>query len=161
MTTNNIRTYYIHGLHALRSASEQGATAAKLLEGKAQNEELKSAMTEYGNTAARHQDEIVAFMRELDVTPNDFKDRVMEGVGKGTDEMLKAAEKANLIDMGVISGGLTGMQYYDNAFGGQVPSCQTLGLDDQARRWKAMAGEWQVLEERIAKIAETVIKAAV
>lgn len=157
MTSDKIKTYYIHGLHALRSASEQGAQAADYLQARAENEQLKSVMADYAATAARHQDEITDLMGELGVSANGFKDRVMEGVQNGTGEMLKAAEEADLIDMGVISGSQTGMQYYRNAFGGQVPSCKALGLDDQAARWSAMAEEWRALEDRLGTIAQSVI----
>lgn len=84
----------------------------------------------------------------------------MEGVGKGTDEMLKDAAKGNLIDMGVISGSQTGVQSYYNAFTGQLSSCEAVGLDEQAKRWKAMADECQAIEKRIGKVAEEMILTA-
>lgn len=159
MSRDNVKKYYIQALHALRSASEQGAATAPKLGKAAKDAELTAIAADYGATAARHQEQIVSFMNEISVEPNGFKDRVMEGVGNGTDEMLKAASD-DVIDLGVISGSQTGAQYYRHAFEGQSAMAKAFGLDDQATRWTAMAGEWQAIEDRLAKVSGTALEAA-
>jgi len=159
MSEANVKKYYIAAFHALRSASEQGAATAPKLEAYAKDPELKSLVTDYGTLAAKHEEQIVAFLEELDLKPNDFKDRVMEGVGNGTDEMLKAASD-DVIDLGVISGSQTGAQYYRNAFMGQPATAKALGLDDQAARWAEMADEWHEIEDRLAAAGQDALDRA-
>lgn len=159
MSTRNVKNYYIAALHALRSASEQGAAKAPLLIDKAKNPDVQQIARDYGGLAARHERQIATFMSEIGVEPNGFKDRVMEGVGNGTDEMLKAASD-DVIDLGVISGAETGAQYYRNAFVGQPAMAEALGFGNQAPRWGAMADEWQAIEDRLGKASKTAMQMA-
>lgn len=158
MSLADLKTYYVTGLHALRSASEQGAESAHMLAGRARDADLKQIVCDYQTTAARHQERIVGFMDELDVRPNGFKDRVLEGIGKGTDEMLKAGDRS-MLDLGVVSGSATGVQYFSNAFASQMPTCSALGLEVQGEQWKAMAREWQDIEKRLGAVAGNVVAA--
>ncbi|MGP7795646.1 DUF892 family protein [Sphingomonas sp. CLY1604] len=157
MSRQNVRSYYVAALHALRSASEQGAASAPKLEESAANADLKAIVADYGQLASIHRDKIVSFLGELEERPNDFKDRVMEGVGNGTDEMLSAASD-DVIDLGVISGSRTGAQYYRNAFEAQPATAKALGYDDQAARWGEMAAEWKEIEDRLAAASRTALK---
>lgn len=159
MSSLNVKNYYIAALHALRSASEQGAATAPMLAGKAGNADLKAIVEDHRDAATRHQQQIVAFMDEVGVEPNGFKDRVMEGVGNGTIEMLNAASD-DVIDLGVLSGTQTGAQYYRNAFVNQPAMAKAFGLDEQASRWAGMADEWQAIEDRLGQVAAAVMAAA-
>lgn len=156
MSSDNVKKYYVAGLHALRSASEQGATTAPMLKDKASDSELQAIVADYGALATRHQEEIVGFLSDLGLEPNDFKDRVMEGVGNGTTEMLKAATD-DIIDVGVISGASTGAQYYHNAFAAQPATAKVLDLETHVSRWSAMADEWKAIEARLAKANEAAL----
>ncbi len=159
MSSENVRKYYIQALHALRSASEQGAVTAPLLESKARNADLKAIVADYRETAIRHEEHIVSFMGVIGVEPNDFKDRVMEGVSNGTSEMLKAASH-DVIDLGVLSAAQTGAQYFRFAFVGQPTMAEAFGLDEQATRWVKMADEWQTILDQLSEIGVSVMAAA-
>nr|WP_245438717.1 hypothetical protein [Methylorubrum zatmanii] len=90
MADDNFTKWHIAGLHALRSASEQGDAAGKALAGKVSNADLKALLGEYSETAGKQETHFVGFLKELGTEPNGFKDRIMEGVGNGTSEMVKA-----------------------------------------------------------------------
>lgn len=160
MSTKTVKSYYISGLHALRSASEQGTAAAALLESKAVEPCLKDLMATYGETAANHEAEIANFLVELDVKPSDFKDRIMEGVGKGTDEMLKAAEDEGAMNLAVISGSQAGIAYFHNAFASYPSMANALDLPDQASRWEKMTKEWQEIATRRSELSLAILKKA-
>ena len=142
MPNEHFRKWYLSGLQALRSASEQGAQAGKELQAKADDADLKAAVARYGSLAAEHHAAIIGFLAEINQEPNSFKDRIMEGVSNGTIEMLRAAEDARIIDLAVLSGTGSGADYYANAFGGQTATAQALWLSGQAGQWKSMATQW-------------------
>ncbi|KAF0674914.1 DUF892 family protein [Profundibacterium mesophilum] len=153
ITTYDIRTFYIGALHALRSASEQGEAAADHLRDKAQTEAVQSAIKDYGTTAKAHSDRIASLLDALGEAPNDFADRIMEGIGNGTQEMMRAAHEGPAIDLAVLRGGRTGVQYLRDGFASQPVMCRSIGLDDQAEVWAGMADEWRELKDRMNAIS--------
>lgn len=160
MSTENVKRYYISSLHAFRSASEQGAAAASVLHTKADDPTLKQIMATYRDSADASQKMITAFLKDLGEAPNDFKDRVMEGVGNGMEEMMKAAPDDSVMDLAVISASETGVQYFSQAFATQPPMAKALGLPDQASQWAKMTQEWETIDKRLSEVAESVLETA-
>lgn len=156
MSTENFTRWYVAGLHALRSASEQGCEAATLLHDKAAGDEIRALLVQYRQITDEQQRSYVGFLKELNVEPTDFKDRIMEGVGAGTAEMLKAAPDQDLLDLSVISGCVSGLDYYVGAFKDQAALANRLGLDRQAATMQSMEAAAQRLRDRFFAAAETV-----
>ena len=148
--------WYIAGLHALRSASEQGSIAATELRGKTASEEIKSLLMEYQRITSTQQENYVGFLKALGTEPADFKDRIMEGVGNGTTEMVKAAPDQDLVDLSAISGSVSGLDYYVGAFKDQAALAKQLGLADQSETMKSMEQTARQLRERFFLAADTI-----
>lgn len=160
MANDNFRTWYIAGLHALRSASEQGAAGAKALQDRAGRPDLAAAVQTYGATARDHRVAITGFLRALDTAPNDFKDRIMEGVGNGTGEMVKAAPDQDMLDLSIVSGNQSGIHYYISAFDGASKQAGALGLTDQADGFAQMSETWRAIEQQYSRVAQPIMKRA-
>lgn len=156
MANKNFTEWYIAGLHALRSASEQGSEAASELQAGTTSEEIKSLLVEYQRIAAEQQQNYVGFLKALDTEPTGFKDRIMEGVGSGTDEMVKAAPDQDLVDLSAISGSVSGLDYYVGAFKDQGALASRLGLHEQSATMQSMGQAAQQLRDRFFAVAEKV-----
>ncbi|MGJ7582203.1 DUF892 family protein [Variovorax sp. RHLX14] len=156
MAKENFIKWHIAGLHALRSASEQGVEAAHELHAKAGSADVRSLLEAYAATAARQQEAFVGFLKELDAEPNDFKDRIMEGTNKGISEMVKAAPDQDLVDMSAVRGAMSGLDYYIGAFTDQSALSAKLGYADQARKLSSLSEAAQQLRDRFADAADTI-----
>jgi len=156
MSKGNFTKWHIAGLHALRSANEQGSEAGKKLEGQVADPEVKALLAEYETITAEHQKQYVGFLKELDAEPNDFTDRIMKGVAEGTDEMVKAAPDQQLMDLSAISGSVSGLDYYVGAFKDQSELAAQLGYAEQSATMKSMGEEAQDLRDRFSKAADTI-----
>ncbi|ARO57265.1 hypothetical protein B2G69_26000 [Methylorubrum zatmanii] len=156
MADDNFTKWHIAGLHALRSASEQGDAAGKALAGKVSNADLKALLGEYSETAGKQETHFVGFLKELGTEPNGFKDRIMEGVGNGTSEMVKAAPDQGLLDLSAVAGTQSGLDYYAGAFKGQGALARQLGYADQADSFMAMSKACEALRERFTKVGDTI-----
>lgn len=156
MANDNFIKWHIAGLHALRSASEQGAAAAEELAAKVSHPDLESLLKEYGATAARQQENFVGFMKEFDTEPNDFKDRIMQGIGEGTSEMVKAAPDQDLLDLSALSGSMSGIDYYVGAFKGQGALARQLGHAEQGETMMAMSKTCEDLRDRFIAVGDTI-----
>lgn len=156
MANDNFIKWHIAGLHALRSASEQGAAAAEELAAQVSHPELKSLLKAYGAAATKQQENFVGFIKELDTAPNDFKDRIMQGIGEGTSEMVKAAPDQDLFDLSALSGTMSGIDYYVGAFKGQGALAKQLGHAEQAQTMMAMSKACEDLRERFVLVGDTI-----
>lgn len=148
--------WHIAGLHALRSASEQGQKGAEALVDKATSANVREAVVAFGGLAAEHQDKIVGFLAEFDVKPNGFEDQIMKGVGKGRAEMIDAAPDDVTRDLSLIAGNQSGIDYYRGAFRGQGSLAEKLGHTEQGAAFMAMADDWDALGERFTSVGETI-----
>lgn len=151
-----ILQWHIAGLHALRSASEQGQEGAEALVDKATSADVREAVVAFGELAAQHQDKIVGFLAEFDVEPNGFTDQIMKGVGKGQAEMIDAAPNDVTRDLSLIAGNQAGIDYYRGAFRNQGSVATKLGHAEQGASFTAMAEAWDALGERYTTIGEDV-----
>jgi len=156
MSNQPIIQWHIAGLHALRSASEQGQEGAETLVGKATSNEVRELVTAFGELAAQHQTKFVGFLGEFDVEPNDFEDQIMKGIGKGRGEMVEAAADDVTRDLSLISGNQAGVDYYRGAFRGQGSLAEKLGHAEQGASLMAMAKEWDEMGERYTAVGEKV-----
>ncbi|KQM61904.1 MULTISPECIES: hypothetical protein [unclassified Sphingomonas] len=156
MANEPIIQWHIAGLHALRSASEQGQESAETLVDKATLTEVREIVTAFGQLAARHEAKIAGFLNEFGVQPNDFEDQIMKGVGKGRSEMIAAAPDDVTRDLSLIGGNQSGIDYYRGAFRGQGSLAKKLGHGEQGASFMAMAEAWDALGERYTAVGETV-----
>lgn len=156
MANNNFTKWHIAGLHALRSASEQGEAVGKELAGKVSNSDLKALLIDYSELAANQKANFVGFMKEFGTEPNNFTDRIMEGVGNGTSEMVKAAPDQDLLDLSAIAGTQSGLDYYAGAFTGQGALAKQLGHGEQAKKFTAMSKACVELRDRFTKVGDTI-----
>ena len=156
MSKENFIKWHIAGLHALRSASEQGTEAALELHGKAASAEVKSLLKAYAEATTQQEKAFVGFLKELGTEPNDFTDRIMEGTNKGTGEMVKAAPDQHLVDLSAVRGAMSGLDYYVGAFDDQSALSTRLGYPEQGQHLMALSKTAQQLRERFARAADTI-----
>lgn len=156
MSKENFIKWHIAGLHALRSASEQGTEAALELHGKAASQEVKSLLEAYAQATTEQEKAFVGFLKELDTEPNDFTDQIMKGTNKGTSEMVKAAPDQHLVDLSAVRGAMSGLDYYVGAFDDQSALSTELGYPEQGQHLVALSKAAQKLRERFAKAADTI-----
>ena len=109
MAQDALKQWYIAGLHAYRSASEQAKEAAVTAEEKSDSSELKTYSRDVAALCDRQETTMVAFLKELDTEPNSFKDRIQEGIIKGTEMAVKAAEEPTSRDIALHFGTRAGL----------------------------------------------------
>ena len=156
MSESNFKAWHVAGLHALRSASEQGAQAATEMQAKVGRTEVKALLVEYAQMADEQEATFVGLLKQLGVEPMGFKDRIMAGIGEGTGEMLKAAKDEDLTDLSACHGSCAGLDYYAGAFNDQGAVAKHLGLTDQTDVLAAMSDRVAALRKRFNAAAETI-----
>lgn len=156
MSGSNFKEWHIAGLHALRSASEQGAQGATEMQPQVTSAEVKGLLDDYAQMAKEQQATFVGFLKHMGVEPIDFKDRIMAGIGEGTGEMLKAAKDEQLTNLSACHGSCAGLDYYVGAFNDQGAVAKHLGLTDQTDVLASMSDRALALRKRFAAAAETI-----
>ncbi|GJD73904.1 MULTISPECIES: DUF892 family protein [Methylobacterium] len=157
MSRETIKTWYIAGLQAYRSASEQGKAAASQAEGQFTDPEFKKLAGEGAALCGRQQQAMIDFLKELDTQPNDFKDRIQAGIAEGTEMSVKAAQDDETRDVAIGFGARAGLTYVATAFQCHVIYAKALGLSKQAEEFERLGQESKALEERYAKAAEAAV----
>lgn len=153
MSHDTIRTWYIAGLQAYRSASEQGKEAASQAEGQFKDPEFKKLAGEGAALCGRQQQAMIDFLKELDTQPNDFKDRIQAGIAEGTEMAVKAASDDASHDVAMSFGARAGLTYVQVAFANHAIYAKALDLPKQAEAFAQLSQESKALDERYAKAA--------
>lgn len=157
MSRDTLKTWYIAGLQAYRSASEQGKAAAFQAEGQFKDPELMKLAGEGAALCGRQQQAMVDFLAELNIQPNDFKDRIQAGIAEGTEMSVKAAQDDGTRDVAIGFGARAGLTYVVTAFQSHVTCAKALGLSKQAETFERLSQESKALEERYAKAPEAAV----
>lgn len=157
MAHDALKTWYIAGLHAYRSASEQAKEAASQAEGQFTHPELKKLAGEGAQLSDKQMQAMVAFLKELDTEPNDFKDRIQEGIAKGTEMAVKAAEDNDARDVALSFGARAGLTYIAVALYNHAVYAKALNLPEQAETFLTLARESKAHDERYAHAAESAV----
>jgi len=157
MSRDTIKTWYIAGLQAYRSASEQGKAAASEAEGQFKNPELKKLASEGTALCGRQHQAMVDFLKELDTQPNDFKDRIQAGIAEGTEMAVKAASDDASRDVAMSFGARAGLTYVVVAFANHAIYAKALGMPKQAESFTQLSNESKALDERYAKAEEAAV----
>lgn len=157
MSHDTIKTWYIAGLQAYRSASEQGKAAASQAEGQFKDPEFKKLAGEGAALCGRQQQAMIDFLKELDTQPNDFKDRIQAGIAEGTEMAVKAATDDASNDVAMCFGARAGLTYVVVAFANHASYAKALDLPKQADAFTRLSQESKALDERYAKAAEAAV----
>jgi len=157
MSRDTIKTWYIAGLQAYRSASEQGKEAASQAEGQFTNPELKKLAGEGAALSGRQHQAMIDFLKELDTQPNDFKDRIQAGIAEGTEMSVKASTDDDSRDVAISFGARAGLTYVVVAFANHAIYAKALDLPKQAEAFLGLSQESKALDERYAKAEEAAV----
>lgn len=157
MSHDTIKTWYIAGLQAYRSASEQGKDAASKAEGQFTNPELRKLAGEGAELCGRQHQAMIDFLKELDTQPNDFKDRIQAGIAEGTEMSVKASMDDDSRDVALSFGARAGLTYVVVAFANHAIYAKALDLPKQAETFLRLSQESKALDERYAKAEEAAV----
>jgi hypothetical protein len=157
MSHDTIKTWYIAGLQAYRSASEQGKAAASQAEGQFKDPEFKKLASEGAALCGRQHQAMIDFLKELDTQPNDFKDRIQAGIAEGTEMAVKAASDDASHDVAMSFGARAGLTYVEVAFANHAIYAKALDLPKQAEAFARLSQESKALDARYAKVAEATV----
>ncbi len=157
MSHDSVKTWYIAGLHAYRSASEQGKEAAWKAAEQFKDPELKKLAEEGATLGERQQQTMTDFLKELDTRPNDFKDRIQAGIAEGTEMAVKAAKDEAARDVALSFGARAGLTYVVTAFDNHAVYAKALDLPQQAEMFERLSRESKALDERYAKANEAAV----
>ncbi len=161
MAKDAYNTWYKAGSHAVRSACEQGVAGALKAHELLTDPGAQALAAEGAEMAKRNEAAFVGILKDIGETPNDFVDRIMEGIGKGIEMSVKATEDKSVLDVALITGEQTALHYFIAGFGAHAAAAKALGRPKHAEMLKGMIDECKALDEKYTECAEgTVNKAA-
>lgn len=152
-------TWYKAGSHAVRSACEQGEAGALKAHDLLTDPDAKAIAAEGAAMSKRHQESFVGILKDLAETPNDFVDRIMEGIGKGVEMSIEATQDKSVLDVALITGGQTALHYFIAGYGAHAGAAKALGMPQHAEMLKGMIDECKALDERYTQVAERSVNA--
>ena len=154
MAAEAYKDFYVQGLQALKSASDQGKGDTGDTAGSITSPELKEVMSASSKILAQHADKIAQLLQKAGGDPSGMKNVIMEGIRAGAGQIIGAAKDPDIRDASVITASQIAVHYYIAAYGSLASTAKHLGLDEDARTFSRMTDEMKAGDKRLTEIAE-------
>lgn len=155
MANQAYKDWYVQGLQALKSASDQAAGDTKATSGAITSPELKQAMEASSKVLAEHADSIARFLQKAGGDTGGMKNAIMEGIRTGSGHMVQAAGDGAVRDASIIAASQIAIHYYVAAYGTLASTARHLGLDEDAQAFKRMTDDMKAGDARFTEMAES------
>ena len=156
MSKQAYEKWYVEGLQALKSASQQGHEAAGDTLKAAKSAEVKTIVQEDTAMAERHAKTIDELLRKTGGSAQGKPDKIMEGIRAGTRHVIEAANDDEVRDAGVIASAQIALHYYVAAYGTLAATAKHLGKEEDARMLKEMTNESEQQDEKFTNLAKEI-----
>ncbi len=154
MAAEAYKDFYVQGLQALKSASDQGKGDTGDTAGSITSPELKEVMSASSKILAQHADKIAQLLQKAGGDPSGIKNVIMEGIRAGAGQIIGAAKDSDIRDASVITASQIAIHYYIAAYGSLASTAKHLGLDDDAQTFSQMTEEMKTGDKRFTELAE-------
>jgi ferritin-like metal-binding protein YciE len=157
MSLESLKDLYVEQLRDLYSAETQILEALPKMEKAATNQELQKAFKEHRKATETHLERLEKIFKELDKKSSGHHCKGMEGLLKEGNEMVKEKGDDSTRDAGLIASAQR-VEHYEIAGYGTVRSyAEQMGFAEQEKLLKQTLDEESQTDERLTKLAESVI----
>ena len=154
MANDAYKDFYVQGLQALKSASDQGKGDTSATSDAITSPELKELMNASTKVMARQAEEIAQLIQKHGGDAGGMKNPFMEGIRAGASHMIQSAKDPAVRDASITAASQLAIHYYIAAYGTLASTAKHLGLDEDAKAFKRMTDEMKTGDERFTALAE-------
>lgn len=157
MANDAYKDWYVQGLRALKTASEQGHEAASATLAAVTDPDLKQVVETDTKLTSQHAENVARMLKTAGGDTAGMPNPIMEGIRAGNRQMVEAANDPDVRDAGIIAAAQIALHYYIAAFGTLASNAKHLGMNDEAQTLKRMVDEARTQDERFTKLAEDMV----
>lgn len=151
MSRQTFIKWQIAGFQAYKSAIDQAVKRAQQAQKEITNADLNLLAHKSVETMNRHAAILTRFL--VDAGAEDkAHDEIMDGINRGTDLAVQAAEDSGTRDVALLFGAKVTLNYFFVAFSNHAATAEALELSDQAITFQQMAQQHQGLFEEYTRL---------
>ena len=154
MSNQAYKDWYVQGLRALKSATEQDKSDPSEAVKSISSPDLKEIMTGSLNVLTKHAENIDQLLKKAGGSADSMRNVIMEGLRAGSAEMIQAAKDPAVRDASIIAASQLTIHYYIAAYGTLAYTANNLRLDEDAKILKQMTDEMKIGDERLVEVAK-------
>ena len=148
------KDWYVQGLQALKSASDQGKEAASDTMKVVTSPELKKLVEASSKMDEQHAEHIASLLKKTGGNAAGMPNKIMEGIRAGNRQVVDSSKDAEVRDASVIAAAQIAMHYYIASYGTLAATAKHLGMNDDAKVLKQLVDETKQNDERFSQLAE-------
>ena len=157
MANDAYKNWYVQGLQALKSATEQGKGDPGETSNAISSPQLKEIMAGSSKVLMQHAQTLDRLLTKAGGTAGGTPNAIMEGIRAGSGHMIQAAKDPAVRDASIIAASQITVHYYIAAYGTLASTAKHLGLDEDAKMLKQMTDEMKVGDERLTDLAKSTV----
>lgn len=154
MANEAYKDWYVLGLQAMKSATEQGQGDPSNTSNSVSSPELKQLLVGSSQVLTHHAQKIAQLLQKAGGSSSSVPNVIMEGLRAGSGQMIEAAKDPAVRDASIIAASQLTVHYFIAAYGTLASTAKHLGLDDDARMLKEMTDEMKVGDEQLIEVAK-------
>ena len=155
MANEAYKDWYVQGLQAMKSATQEGMSDPSNTANSVQSSELKTLLTQSSEILHKHAQNIAQLLEKSGGTSGSIPNVIMEGIRTGSGHMIQAAKDPDVRDASIIAASQITVHYFIAACGTLASTAKHLGLDEDAATLKQMSDEMKAGDERLIDIAKS------
>jgi len=157
MAEDAFRQWYVQGLQALHTASNQGHEAADATLAAVTAPEVKQLVEADTELTRQHAGQLASLLRNAGAEPGSMPNPIIEGIRAGNRQVVEAAGDDGVRDASVITAAQIALHYFIAAYGTLASSAKHLGMSEDAATLRRMLDEVRRQDERFTALAEDTI----
>ena len=154
MANEAYKDWYVQGLQALKSATEQDGEGPNEIVTMIQSPDLKEIMASSSKVLGQHAQKLTQLLQKAGGKSDGMDNVIMDGIRAGAGQMIQAAKDPAVRDASIVAASQITIHYFIAAYGTLASTARHLGLDDDAKVLKQMSDEMKDGDERLSDIAK-------